>query len=62
MCRSVLVIIIACISSLISAQTVTIPAYTGYAVPAETDESSLFSEKNGLQQWCSLSGVGKSAA
>jgi len=51
MCRSVLVIIIACISSLISAQTVTIPAYTGYAVPAETDESSLFSEKNGLQQW-----------
>ncbi len=51
MFRSASIIIIACISSLISAQTVTIPAYTGYAVPAETDESSLFSEKNGLQQW-----------
>ena len=31
-----------------SAQTVSIPAYTGYAVPADRDESPTFSEKNGL--------------
>lgn len=51
MFRSFLLITIICISSIISAQTVVIPAYTGYAVPAETDESTLFSEKNSLQQW-----------
>jgi hypothetical protein len=32
----------------VSSQTVIIPAFTGYAVPAEDDESTLFSEKNGL--------------
>ncbi len=31
------------------AQTITIPGYTGYAVPAEQDESGMFSEKSGLQ-------------
>lgn len=30
------------------AQTASIPAYTGYAVPAEQDEEEMFSEKNGL--------------
>ncbi len=35
----------------IKAQTIQIPAFTGYAVPAETNESSLFSEKYGLQNW-----------
>lgn len=33
------------------AQTVLIPAYTGYAVPAEKEEIQLFSAKNGLQNW-----------
>jgi hypothetical protein len=33
-----------------NAQTVSIPGYTGYAVPAEKDES-LFSEKNGGLHW-----------
>jgi len=33
------------------AQTVLIPAYTGYAVPAEKEEIQLFSTKNGLQNW-----------
>lgn len=35
----------------IQAQSVIIPAYTGYAVPAETEKVSLFSSKNGLQNW-----------
>lgn len=34
-----------------NAQSVIIPAYTGYAVPAEAENSSLFSTKNGLQNW-----------
>ena len=51
MLRSVLFIILISITVAISAQTVTIPAYTGYAVPSEKDESNMFSEKNGLQQW-----------
>jgi len=51
MVRSFLLITIVCISSIVSAQTVIIPACTGYAVPAETDNSSLFSEKDGLQPW-----------
>ncbi len=33
------------------AQTIKIPAYTGYSVPAEKDEESLFTEKNGLSGW-----------
>jgi len=51
MLRSLLLITIVCISCAISAQTVIIPACTGYSVPAETDESSLFSEKKGLEPW-----------
>jgi hypothetical protein len=39
------------ISSLLTAQSVTIPAYTGYALPAEKEGTTLFSEKTGLQQW-----------
>lgn len=39
------------VSFLLSAQSVKIPAFTGYAVPAETDEQSLFSEKKGLSGW-----------
>lgn len=36
------------ISFLLSAQTTSIPAYTGYAVPAESDESDLFSAEKGV--------------
>ena len=32
-------------------QSVKIPANTGYAIPAEKDESDLFNDKNGLQGW-----------
>jgi len=35
----------------ISAQTVLIPAYTGYSMPAEKENTQLFSVKNGLQNW-----------
>lgn len=35
----------------VQAQTALIPAFTGYAVPAETDQQVLFSTKNGLQNW-----------
>ena len=39
------------ISFFLNAQSINIPGYTGYAVPAETNETSLFSEQNGLQKW-----------
>ena len=39
------------VTSLLQAQSVKIPAFTGYAVPAETDEQYLFSEKKGLSNW-----------
>jgi hypothetical protein len=51
MLRSLQLILAIGISFCVSAQTVIIPGYTGYAVPAEKDESSIFSEKNGVQQW-----------
>ena len=51
MLRSLQFLLTICISSVLSAQTVSIPAYTGYATPAEKEESVLFSEKNGVQQW-----------
>lgn len=35
-------------SVVVRSQTVSIPAFTGYAVPAEADEETLFSETNGL--------------
>lgn len=35
----------------LSAQTVLIPAYTGYALPAEKENIQLFSSKTGLQNW-----------
>ncbi|MEO0066407.1 MAG: hypothetical protein RI983_1733, partial [Bacteroidota bacterium] len=34
-----------------NAQSVKIPAYTGYAVPTEKDEQTLFSESKGLTSW-----------
>jgi len=48
MLRSFLFFLTIFFATIVSAQTVTIPGYTGYAVPAEKDESSMFSEKNGL--------------
>lgn len=38
-------------SDFLSAQSLIIPAFTGYAVPAESDEQLLFTEKNGLRGW-----------
>ena len=38
-------------SDLLQAQSVIIPAFTGYAVPAESDEQLLFTQKNGLSGW-----------
>ena len=35
-------------SDFLSAQSVIIPAFTGYAVPAESDEKLLFTEKYDL--------------
>lgn len=48
MFRSALLALIIFSIGILTAQTVTIPAYTGYAVPAENWESRMFSEKNGL--------------
>jgi FKBP-type peptidyl-prolyl cis-trans isomerase len=48
MIRSFLILAAAYFVVTANAQTVSIPANTGYAVPAEVDESSMFSEKNGL--------------
>jgi len=36
---------------ILTAQTVLIPAYTGYAMPAEKENTQLFSAKYGLQNW-----------
>ena len=38
-------------ASILNAQTVLIPAYTGYAMPAEKENIQLFSAKHGLQNW-----------
>ncbi len=52
MLRSILLILLEFFTILVSAQTVIIPANSGYAVPAEKDdESPMFSSKNGVQQW-----------
>ncbi len=48
MLRSFLFLLAMSFAAVISAQTVTIPGYTGYAIPAEQDESSQFSEKTGV--------------
>jgi len=37
--------------SAVNAQQAIIPAYTGYAVPAENDENQLFNTKTGLSNW-----------
>lgn len=55
MLRSVSVILVLCISTVIRSQSIIIPAYTGYVLPAETEESSMFSEKNGLHRWTDAS-------
>lgn len=51
-----LILFIATLVNTVQSQTsISIPAFTAYAVPAEAsnedDESNLFSEKNGLQNW-----------
>lgn len=53
--RSVLLILVLCISTLLRSQSISIPAYTGYVLPAETEDASMFSEKNGLQHWTDAS-------
>lgn len=55
MFRSVSLILFLCISSFIRSQSISIPAYTGYVLPAETEELSMFSEKNGLHRWTDAS-------
>lgn len=37
--------------SVVNAQQAIIPAYTGYAIPAENEETQLFSTKTGLSNW-----------
>ena len=51
MFRFCLLVAFTLINFSIRSQTIQIPAYTGYAVPAESDESPVFSEKFGLQNW-----------
>jgi FKBP-type peptidyl-prolyl cis-trans isomerase len=50
--------IIACTNAARSQNKVSIPAFTAYAMPAEesneAEESTLFSEKNGLEHWSNL--------
>lgn len=48
MLRSILCFLSFLFVGLLQSQTIQIPAYTGYSVPAEADESPMFSEKNGL--------------
>lgn len=48
MLRSLFTLCCVLVSLLLPAQTARIPAYTGYAVPAEPDESDLFSVEKGL--------------
>lgn len=48
MLRSLFTLCSVLVSLLLPAQTASIPAYTGYAVPAESDESDLFSVEKGL--------------
>lgn len=48
MLRSLFTLCCVLVSLLLPAQTASIPAYTGYAVPAEPDESDLFSVEKGL--------------
>ncbi|WP_439506442.1 DUF3472 domain-containing protein [Sediminibacterium sp.] len=51
MTRFLLLFFIVFLGKILTAQTVLIPAYTGYAVPAEKEDAHLFSAKNGLQNW-----------
>ena len=55
MLRSLQLILAIGLASCLSAQTVTIPAYTGYALPAEKEDDLLFSEKSGVQHWTDAS-------
>lgn len=48
MIRSLFTLCFVFVSLLLVAQKASIPAYTGYAVPAENDESDLFSVEKGL--------------
>lgn len=51
MLRSVFCVWACCICFVSFSQTISIPAATGYALPAEKDEPGLFSEKNGVEHW-----------
>lgn len=55
MLRSLQLLLAIGLASCLSAQTITIPAYTGYAVPAEKEDDLLFSEKSGVQHWTDAS-------
>ncbi len=48
MIRSLFTLCFVFLSMLLPAQKASIPAYTGYAIPAEADESDLFSAEKGL--------------
>ncbi|MEP6726838.1 MAG: DUF3472 domain-containing protein [Bacteroidota bacterium] len=53
--KTLLLVVVACIYCLKSPAQVMIPAFTGYALPAEDgneeDENALFSEKAGVHNW-----------
>lgn len=51
MLRYILISFVVFFVTEIKAQLYRIPGYTGYAVPAEKDEESLFSKSNGLGNW-----------
>jgi FKBP-type peptidyl-prolyl cis-trans isomerase len=48
MLRALLLSFLLPVSMFVTAQSVKIPGYTGYAIPAETEEATLFSGKTGL--------------
>lgn len=51
---SLLVFIVVICSNFSNAQTVIIPGFTGYAIPAEKPDENLFTSKNGLTHWSNL--------
>lgn len=51
MVRLIIIFLLSIITLIISAQTIIIPGYTGYAVPSEDVTDNIFSAENGLQNW-----------
>jgi len=49
-----LIVFISSIRPCFSQQTVSIPGYTGYAVPEEVDEDTMFTQASGLHNWTNL--------